>query len=801
MAKSYSITTIFLVTFISGLMLVIALLGYLWFTASYVEMKQEAAALEQGFLNNRRELLRNQVAQVVQMLDYEKSRAEERLRDSIRDRARQGYEIADSLFRSFADTQSSEQISSEIRAALSSMQYGVGRGYFFAADMDGAGHWLAGAPKLQEDFPTEGGDSRWRDAIKQMIELARSQGEGYYEADWERPDGSGSEFRRVFYFRHFQPLDWLIGTAEYLDDVEQDIKQEMIERMEKIRFGDDGYVFVGDWHGQSLSGPAKGRNMYDVEDVNGVKIVQELIAQAKLGEGFVNYVMPELEGRRSAPKMSFVIGIPDWQWYVGAGDYLPNIEQKVQQNLQRYRQISYVYLVSILTAVLLLLILTYLAFVFLKRRLNASYETFMRFFGRAAHDMEPIDERSLTFSEFRVLARAANIMVDKRRQSEEEAARLRDLLQSVVDSMPSVLIGVNKEGRIMQWNAEAERVTGLSDAEAMGERLSRVFPRLADQTERIEVALREHKAQQGDRLSLNENGMRRYKDITIYPLTSHEFQGAVIRMDDVTERVRLEEMMIQSEKMLSVGGLAAGMAHEINNPLAGIMQNMQVVRGRFSPELEKNRQAAESCGLSLESLQSYLEAREIYRMMDAIMESGGRAAKIVDNMLSFSRKSEIGQEEHDLCKLMDDAIELASNDYDLKKKYDFRSVEIVREYAADIPPVHCDGTQIQQVFLNLLKNGAQAMAQGDGVGAPCFHLRIKPENDVVVIEIEDNGPGMDKAISRRVFEPFYTTKEVGVGTGLGLSISYFIITENHQGSMRVESSPGSGARFIIKLPL
>lgn len=147
---------------------------------------------------------------------------------------------------------------------------------------------------------------------------------------------------------------------------------------------------------------------------------------------------------------------------------------------------------------------------------------------------------------------------------------------------------------------------------------------------------------------------------------------------------------------------------------------------------------------------------------------------------------------------------LAENDYDLKKKYDFRQIEIVREYETPSPLTPCEHTKIQQVFFNLLKNGAEAMhakPQTAGEVNPRFTLRVRGESDMLRIEIEDNGADMSDAVRKRVFEPFFTTKEVGVGTGLGLSVSYFIVTENHGGAMAVESSPGKGSTFIIHLPL
>jgi signal transduction histidine kinase len=262
----------------------------------------------------------------------------------------------------------------------------------------------------------------------------------------------------------------------------------------------------------------------------------------------------------------------------------------------------------------------------------------------------------------------------------------------------------------------------------------------------------------------------------------------------------MEEMMIQSEKMLSVGGLAAGMAHEINNPLAGIMQSICVMQNRVSGDMEQNEMTASQCGTTLSAIQDYMDKRQITAMLNNIFDAGERASKIVHNMLSFSRKDDHVAEYYPIADLLDQTIELASSDYNLKKQYDFRLIEIVREYDRDVPVPKYSCSKIQQVFLNVLKNGAEAMSDGNTKN-PKFALRVKSENSGVLVEIEDNGPGMTSDITRRIFEPFFTTKQVGIGTGLGLSVSYFIIVENHGGTMNVKSSPGKGTTFIIRLPI
>jgi signal transduction histidine kinase len=189
-------------------------------------------------------------------------------------------------------------------------------------------------------------------------------------------------------------------------------------------------------------------------------------------------------------------------------------------------------------------------------------------------------------------------------------------------------------------------------------------------------------------------------------------------------------------------------------------------------------------------------------MIDAIVESGRRVAEIVSNMLSFARKSNSQVATQSLVELMDRTLELAATDYDMKRHYDFKLIEVIKVYDENLPPVPCEGAKIQQVLLNILRNGAQAMQEKETPN-PRFTIRAHAEEKkrMVWLEIEDNGPGMDEDTRKRVFEPFFTTKPVGVGTGLGLSVSYFIITENHNGQMNVASTPGNGATFLIRLPM
>jgi len=270
---------------------------------------------------------------------------------------------------------------------------------------------------------------------------------------------------------------------------------------------------------------------------------------------------------------------------------------------------------------------------------------------------------------------------------------------------------------------------------------------------------------------------------------------------DISEWKKMEEMVVQSEKMLSVGGLAAGMAHEINNPLAGILQNASVLANRLCEDLPANHEAAEAAGTSLSAIQKYIELRKLPGLFEDIRNSGRMATTIVNNMLSFARRSDKMVSSHDIDVLLNQTVDLLKTDFDLKKHYDFKQIRIVRDFDDTIGPVPCEASKLQQVFMNILKNAAEAMAEGgDASFQPAIILRVQDDGSWVRIEIEDNGPGMGVPTRRRVFEPFFTTKPIGKGTGLGLSVSYFIITENHGGEISVDDAPGGGTRFIIRLP-
>ena len=592
-------------------------------------------------------------------------------------------------------------------------------------------------------------------------------------------------------------------------------KQDILSSMTVMINSKKRHVFILQDNGFCLYHPLKKFNkkfLMDYETKDGLKVIKKLIDTAKNNKdgGYLMHTWENPDSGRIVPKLSFAVHIENWNWTVVTGVYLAEMKKEIDREKEKYEQelkqnIAAIFFIS-LTAILFPLIFGLL----MSRKFNKSLNTFINFFKKAAYTDTIIKMEELQFKELKFIGSLANQLVIDKMQKEIalensflETNELKILFKNVTDSILSSLITVDMEMKVVQWNKRAEQLTGIVSEKAEGTLVEKCFPFSDLEISLIKKTLKTGKMSAETRIRHQDTDINetRYEDITVFPLISAKINGAVIRIDDVTEKIKMEEMVVQSEKMLSVGGLAAGMAHEINNPLSGILTSTKVMENRLVKNLPANIKIAEECGTTFEAIKEYINKRELLVVIDNINSSGARASTIVSDMLSFSRKSESVFIRCNIKELMDKTIELAGTDYDLKKKFDFKKIKITREYEKNIPEIKCEGSKIQQVFLNILTNGAHAMAEASSLKSSEFIIVINVENEQMKIEICDNGPGIPSDIQNRIFEPFFSTKEIGIGTGLGLSVSYFIITDQHKGTLKVKSKENIGTTFTIYLPL
>jgi len=388
------------------------------------------------------------------------------------------------------------------------------------------------------------------------------------------------------------------------------------------------------------------------------------------------------------------------------------------------------------------------------------------------------------------------------RNAANQINQLETTLTEILDTLPSIIATVDAGGRVLIVNKRFAEFSGLSAASAAGMLLESLIPQFTSQVSLVQEVIANRLPAEFESVQYRIGAELRYYSIGIYPLRSDSSEMAVVRINDVTDHIRMDEVMFQAEKITMVSSLAAGMAHEINNPLGAIMQHAQNIERRVSPDIAANLAAAESVGVSLEKVRAYLQKRGIFEFITHIRAAGGRASAIISNILELSSRNGPEVEMVDLSRLLDHTVELAASDYDMKKHYGFRGIEIVRQYQDEPLMLDLVIQDMEQVFLNIIKNAAQALAAtAVPLASPRITLRTGVTDGFVTAAIEDNGPGMDESTRLKVFNPFFSTRAVGDGSGLGLSVAYAIVTKGHHGTIDVQSQPGVGSCFTVKVPL
>ena len=361
----------------------------------------------------------------------------------------------------------------------------------------------------------------------------------------------------------------------------------------------------------------------------------------------------------------------------------------------------------------------------------------------------------------------------------QELGRMREFNENILESLDDGLVVFDEDERIVRWNHALESFYGVTRADAIGTQLSDVFD------ERFVEALRAardenplgatlFKVPLQTRATDDEDELvapRLLVNATVVPLQTHgggdTMDGTILLLENVTDRVRLEEQLQISEKMASIGLLAAGVAHEVNTPLTGISSYTQILLENADPADPRTQ------------------------ILEKIERQTFRAAKIVNGLLTLSRPGTPGGERApvDLNAVINDVYSLVEHQFEVGR------IKVRRELAQEPLLVLGIEHQLQQVFLNLFLNARDAMPRGGWLT-----VSSRTDGSGVIVEIADTGSGIPPEQLARIYDPFFTTKAIGRGTGLGLSISYGIVRE-HDGSIRCDSTVGQGTRFTMSLPV
>lgn len=404
-----------------------------------------------------------------------------------------------------------------------------------------------------------------------------------------------------------------------------------------------------------------------------------------------------------------------------------------------------------------------------------------------------VQERTATLDESNRLLKESNQLLENEIAGHvKTSSRLRAseaYIKDILKSMPLMLVGVNKDGKITQWNMRAEDVSGIKAENVLDKNLWEVYPIITVSPAQVNEAMEKNET---ITIKHSQRGQY-YYDITIYPLQVQIEPGVVILIDDVTKKMMTENMLIQNDKISSMGELASSMAHDINMPLQSMLFDLR----HFQRLLSDSSQ-------SFKEITSNGMPEKLAGLLSDANDKGEKMASIVHNLQNFARGRSDRKQLSNMVDVMEHTLELASDVLSAPSGLKFIDIQIERNYEKDLPIIPCYVTELQQALLSLFRHAYEALGRVDDPDhKPVIKIQMDVSYNNFWIRIQHNGVGLTNEELLYLFEPFVRkdSPDVGYDAGKRLSFAYFIITEQHQGQMAVTSDITVGTTFHIQMLL
>lgn len=728
------------------------------------------------YIAGQKALIKQEVLQTAEVINHYRSRRDRNTRKIVRARTLEAYAIAEQLYRQNHNRMNREALEELISGALRPIRFSDGLGYYFITRMDGREILFADRPGMEGKNLLNMQDSSGQYVVKDMLAIAEQKGEGFYDYHWTKPGSDESGHRKIAFIKRFAPFDWVIGTGLYVDDVEAQIKSELLDLISTVRFGREGYIFVNTLDGNALITNGKrltgNQKLWHLNPARSERLkalfAKEREAALNPDGDYIYYNFQKMSNsEENFPKTSFIYGIPEWNWLIGAGVYLDEVEgvlTDMQNALNRdlRREVT----VTILIAALLLL--AFLAvFQRISRRYVHDYNLFQDFFEQAATGDQNIDCNQVRYADLRRMAEQANRMLHDKQSVKQNLQNEKERFQELSEHLPVGVFEADLDLNLTYVNRKALAVFGYTSEDLahglngldmfVPEDRSKVRTNVAQRMQAIDTDINEYV------------GLR--KDGTTFPVISHsspvESEGKVVGIRgfiaDISERKEREEEQLRLKKLESVGVLAGGIAHDFNNLLAGLFGNIEMAKRSLPGD------------------------HKAWRYLNLAGQSMDNATKLTRQLLTFAKGGEPIKEVISIDGLLRDAAQFSLRG---------SNVKLETQFTPGLYPVNADRGQLNQVISNLVINARQAMPEG-GI------LRLSAENfgegahRGVRISVQDQGTGIAHKYLDRIFDPYFTTKQEG--SGLGLASCYSIIRK-HDGRIMVESELDRGTTFTIELP-
>lgn len=740
---------------------------------SYIQISKEYVQFEQQFEDSLRGEIRGRVDDVFEQITYRQSQAKIRLKKELEDRVNQAHRIASHIYNKYKDNKTTTEIHEILHDALFPITWDNGHGYYFIMDFDGVMKIHFGSPRLQGQNVINLQDKKGKFLIQEFIEIAKNK-EGYSNYYWEKPQGKSQHKSEMFlkysFIKAVEPLNWLIGAGEYLDNVENVIKSEIEIWIDQMDLKDDNYIFVLDSKGQILINQDKslvGKKLFDFTDNNGVKLIQNLIKASKTNDNrFVKYLWEKPITHKLAPKISYTRYFPEWDWIVGSGNHLDQQEsQLAKQSIILREQV-----ISIFTIFTVVISFIFITVYLLVRNISLEFRFVTNFLKKTKSNDELLDTRKFKIKDFRLLAKTINKMIQARQQKE---MRLNTLIENTDDG-----ILIIEDGKFVECNNGTIKMLACKSKE----RVLNLQPVDFSPKEQADGELSYKKSEEMLAIAI-ATGSNRFEWLyqrvngEIFPtevlLTAIKYDGKdviFVFLRDITEHTRIINNLVQlNQEKNEFLGIAA---HDLKNPLSAI-------KG-YAEEIE------EYCG--------EMSEQEITELAGLSKDASAKMFILITNLLDINQiesgKIRLDLKDTNILPTIKNSIK------DYRKKAEEKNIKLHFSYEGDDFNIYIDNNIFSQILDNLISNAVKYSPFDKNI-----YINLTDHKHHIRCEIKDEGQGLSEADQKKLFGKFNRLSTNPTGgehsNGLGLFIVKKL-AEAINAEVWCESEINKGATFIVE---
>jgi len=772
--ENLKVSTFFFLYSTGFTLFAILVMGGIYTFLEFREFKEESNQARQTFLESQKFLVKNEVVRAVDNINFSRLFIEDKMKRDIKEKCDQAWLMMNNIHKTNKEKISKREIKNLVKDALRPIRFDGGRGYYFIVSMDGTEELYPIAPHLEGKNLIDLRDDKGNYVIKDEIAVIKGSGEGFVTDHWIKPGESKTMiYPKSSYIRFFEPLNWYVGYGGYLDDAEKDIQQEVKDKIKKIRFGKDGYIFVNTYDGHALIVNSdkykEGDNILDQTDSKGFKIFQNEIKLAKDSNGgFLEYYWVNPTTNKEAPKISFFKGVDAWGWIIGAGVYIDEIDEQIAQEKKvLYTRVTNQLLLSF-AILIAIVILVAIAARLLSLRVSRNFGLFTKKLSESVISGSILQEKDYTLKDLQVIINGINSIIQTKNDTENSLKKSEERFRTIFENVPVMIAVLDHRFVFKLLNHEIEKVFDFAAFDKINKNIIRNVLTQSPINKNFIDLLR---SPNGQFKELEVNTTQGIKNHFWSHFTTET--GEIILVGyDITEmknnQQRLKELNATKDKLFSI------IAHDLKSPF-------NVIIG-FSE-------------LLLANINKY-DKEKISKQLTLIHDASKRSFELLENLLEWAR-TQTGKIVFEpkmlyLKKIANDNIKL------LEPQALNKNIQITA-HVSDQCYASVDENMMNSVFRNLITNAIKYTYPGGNI-----NISSRVYSNMIEISFADTGVGMNEGTKEKLFKIDGSASVNGTnnekGTGLGLIICKEFI-EKHRGRIWVESEMGKGSTFTFTLPI